>query len=261
MLALAAALRGRVGHGRTPRIRPDGRRLTDRHPARPHRKSSQTVHHTTVTEEEAPPPETDEGGGLHSEAELCRRRAAAAKSCDERSGELCGVVRSGICRERAGQEGRIDCGVPQVGGSEAGCFRVEPESGIAVGEGQDSPMRSNFCARRHNLNPPATLPRARRGRGCRWRMCSRRRSRRRPLLPISRLRRCSRRIRSHTWRPGCCLRRQNKFADAEQEYKQALALDPSSFDAVTGLANIYMHGRRFPEAETELRKVVTAHPE
>ena len=43
--------------------------------------------------------------------------------------------------------------------------------------------------------------------------------------------------------------------------KQAQELDPSSFDAVTGLANIYMHGRRFPEAESELRKVVTAHPE
>ena len=59
---------------------------------------------------------------------------------------------------------------------------------------------------------------------------------------------------------GLLLEKQDKFADAEQEYKQALALDPSS-DALTGLANIYMRGRRFPEAAEVLTKVVAQHPE
>jgi tetratricopeptide (TPR) repeat protein len=59
---------------------------------------------------------------------------------------------------------------------------------------------------------------------------------------------------------GLLLEKQNKFAAAEEEYKQALQIEPSSMDAVTGLANIYMRGRRFPEAETELRKIVAAHP-
>jgi tetratricopeptide (TPR) repeat protein len=59
---------------------------------------------------------------------------------------------------------------------------------------------------------------------------------------------------------GLLLERQNKFADAQQEYKQALQLDPSSMDAVTGLANIYMRGKQFPEAEAQLRKIVAAHP-
>jgi tetratricopeptide (TPR) repeat protein len=59
---------------------------------------------------------------------------------------------------------------------------------------------------------------------------------------------------------GLLLEKEEKFADAEQEYKQALALGPST-DAVTGLANIYMRGRRFPEAEAELRKLVTARPD
>lgn len=58
---------------------------------------------------------------------------------------------------------------------------------------------------------------------------------------------------------GLLLEQQNKFADAEQEYKQALALDASS-DALTGLANIYMRGHRFPEAAEYLRKLVAAHP-
>jgi tetratricopeptide (TPR) repeat protein len=59
---------------------------------------------------------------------------------------------------------------------------------------------------------------------------------------------------------GLLLEKQDKFVDAEQEYKTALALDSSS-DALTGLANIYMRGRRFPEAAECLRKLVAAHPE
>lgn len=59
---------------------------------------------------------------------------------------------------------------------------------------------------------------------------------------------------------GLLLERQGKFADAEQEFKQAMALDPAS-DAAAGLANIYMRGRRYPEAEEYLRKTVAAHPD
>jgi Flp pilus assembly protein TadD len=59
---------------------------------------------------------------------------------------------------------------------------------------------------------------------------------------------------------GLVLEKGQKFADAEREYKQALALETSS-DALTGLANIYMRGRRFPEAEGALRKLAAAHPE
>jgi len=53
---------------------------------------------------------------------------------------------------------------------------------------------------------------------------------------------------------GQLLEQQEKFSDAEHEYLQALALDPSS-DALTGLANISMRGRRFPDAEGYLRKL------
>ena len=58
---------------------------------------------------------------------------------------------------------------------------------------------------------------------------------------------------------GLLLERENNYAQAEQEYKQALALDSRSTDAVMGLANIYMHGRRFPEAEQYLRKLLVAN--
>jgi tetratricopeptide (TPR) repeat protein len=59
---------------------------------------------------------------------------------------------------------------------------------------------------------------------------------------------------------GQLLEKQNKFSDAADEYKQAAALDPTS-DALTGLANLYMRGRQFPQAEEYLRQVVAAHPE
>jgi len=58
---------------------------------------------------------------------------------------------------------------------------------------------------------------------------------------------------------GLLLEQENKYSDAETEYKQALALDPKS-DALTGLANIYMRGHRFVEAEEYLRKLVAAQP-
>ena len=52
------------------------------------------------------------------------------------------------------------------------------------------------------------------------------------------------------------LEQENKFAEAEREYKQALVLDPKATDAVMGLANVYMRGRRFPDAENYLRKLL-----
>ena len=58
---------------------------------------------------------------------------------------------------------------------------------------------------------------------------------------------------------GRLLEQENKFADAELEYKQALAADSRSSDAVIGLANIYMRGQRFPEAEEYLRKILLEH--
>ena len=63
---------------------------------------------------------------------------------------------------------------------------------------------------------------------------------------------------------GLVFEKEQKFSDAEGEYKQALVLDSSAdspaSDALTGLANIYMRGRRLPEAEAVLRRLVMAHP-
>ena len=57
---------------------------------------------------------------------------------------------------------------------------------------------------------------------------------------------------------GTLLEKQGKFSDAEEQYKQALAVDPSSSDALVALANIYMRG--LPEAEEYLRQVTAQRP-
>lgn len=59
---------------------------------------------------------------------------------------------------------------------------------------------------------------------------------------------------------GSLLEKQNRLADAEQEYKTALMLDSSSSDAMTGMANVYMRERQFPDAEGILRKLAAVHP-
>jgi tetratricopeptide (TPR) repeat protein len=60
---------------------------------------------------------------------------------------------------------------------------------------------------------------------------------------------------------GLLLEKDNRFADAEQQYKQVLVMDPASSDALTGLANIYMRGHRFADAEEVLRMLLALHPD
>lgn len=59
---------------------------------------------------------------------------------------------------------------------------------------------------------------------------------------------------------GQLLENLSRFADAEQEYKAALALN-SSPDVLTALANLSMRGHHFSEASEYLRKLIALHPE
>lgn len=58
---------------------------------------------------------------------------------------------------------------------------------------------------------------------------------------------------------GSLLEKQHP-AEAEKEYQQALALEPSAADANIALANLYMRQRRFSEAEPILQQLVAARP-
>ncbi len=52
-----------------------------------------------------------------------------------------------------------------------------------------------------------------------------------------------------------------EFFDAEAEYKQALALDPQSTEAVIALTNAYMKSGRLADAEPLLRRLAAARPD
>ena len=60
---------------------------------------------------------------------------------------------------------------------------------------------------------------------------------------------------------GQLLERNNRLVEAEREYKQALVLDTSSSDALIGLANVYMDGKRFAEADDVLAQLVAMRPD
>jgi tetratricopeptide (TPR) repeat protein len=55
--------------------------------------------------------------------------------------------------------------------------------------------------------------------------------------------------------------RQNRYADAEQQYRHTLAVDPKSADALIGIANIYARGDRLTEAADALRQLVALRPD
>lgn len=60
---------------------------------------------------------------------------------------------------------------------------------------------------------------------------------------------------------GSLLERQGRSEQAEREYQQAAQLAPdSAADALVALSNLYMHDKRFAEAEATLRKLEALRP-
>jgi tetratricopeptide (TPR) repeat protein len=60
---------------------------------------------------------------------------------------------------------------------------------------------------------------------------------------------------------GEALEKSGDAASAERELRKAVELQPESADALAALANLYMRGKRFPEAEDALRRLVSATPQ
>jgi tetratricopeptide (TPR) repeat protein len=60
---------------------------------------------------------------------------------------------------------------------------------------------------------------------------------------------------------GEALERSGDLAGAEREFRKASELQPTSADALAALANLYTRGKRLPEAEDTLRRLVSAAPQ
>ncbi|HVP42331.1 MAG TPA: tetratricopeptide repeat protein [Terriglobales bacterium] len=59
---------------------------------------------------------------------------------------------------------------------------------------------------------------------------------------------------------GMLLEKQGDLLSAEKEFQATVELDPSSTDALAGLANVYMRLKRLPDAETALRSFLRLSP-
>ncbi len=59
---------------------------------------------------------------------------------------------------------------------------------------------------------------------------------------------------------GILLEKLGDLVAAEKEFQATIQLDPTCADALAGLSNAYMRSKRFPEAETALRKFLQLSP-
>jgi len=60
---------------------------------------------------------------------------------------------------------------------------------------------------------------------------------------------------------GLFFEKQNRFADAEEEYQRVVALDPKSVEGMAGLVNVYTRTQRLPEVEKMLRRYLEVNPQ
>jgi tetratricopeptide (TPR) repeat protein len=226
----------------------------------PHRKSGQKVHHTAVAEEEAPPPELTKAEELIqkqnlAEAEPLLRKVVESDPANYVAWFDLGFVENGLGKtdDSIAAYRKSIAAKPDVFESNLNLVLRLAKAGKPEAEG------FLFAATqlKPTSHPAEGLARA-------WLSLGHVIEATKPEEAIAAYQKAAA-LRPKDPEPhlaaGLLLEKQNKFSDAEREYKQALESDPSASDAITGLANIYMRGRRFPEAESELRKVAAAHPE
>ena len=60
---------------------------------------------------------------------------------------------------------------------------------------------------------------------------------------------------------GAILTHQNQLESAAREYQAAIEIDPASVNALSGLVNVYITEKKYPDAEAALRKLLAANPQ
>ncbi len=227
------------------------------------KKPTQTTHHTTVAEEVVPPPELAQAEDLiakhdYARAEPLLQKVLAGDAGNDLSNYVAwfelGFVENGL--------GKTDASIAAYRKSVAAKPDVfEPNLNLGLQLARtNSPEAEQFLVAATQLKPASH---AAEGQARAWLSLAHVLEKTKPDEAVAAYKE-SAVLQPKDPEPhlaaGQFLEKQGKTADAEQEYKQALALDPAS-DAVTGLANLYMRTKRLPEAEVELRKLVASHPE
>jgi tetratricopeptide (TPR) repeat protein len=244
-----------------PQTQPEGSSSSVHHKAKA--TSAQAAHHTTVAEEDAPPPDLKKAEELiqkqdYAAAEPLLRKVLAGDAASDPANYVAwfelGFVENGLDKRDASIEAyrKSVAAKPDV-------FESSLNLGLQLAKA-GAPDAEQFLRAATRLKPTSHFAE---GQARAWLSLAHVLEAKRPDEALAAYRQAAG-LQPKDPEPhlsaGLLLEKQERFSDAEQEYKEALALGPSS-DALTGLANIYMRGHRLPEAEAELRKLVAAEPD
>ncbi|MGP0020394.1 MAG: tetratricopeptide repeat protein [Candidatus Sulfotelmatobacter sp.] len=243
--------------GNQPQSPPDGYSASVHHKTKSN--SGQNAHHTTIAEEVAPPPELTHAEDLidkhdYAEAEPLLRKVVGDDPANYVAWFELGFVENGL--------GKIDDSIAAYRKSVAAkpdVFESNLNLGLQLAKSAQ-PDAEQYLRAATQLKPTSHVAE---GQERAWLSLAHVLESTKPEEALVAYRQAAT-LHPKDAEPhlaaGLLLEKQQRLSDAENEFKQALALDPSS-DAVTGLANIYMRTGRLAEAEAELRKLVGAHPE
>ena len=220
--------------------------------------SSRTIRHTRVVEQSSQPPELTQAEDAIQKRDYAAAEPLLRKVVDHDPGNYVAWFDLGFLENAVGKVDESIAAYRKSVEAKPDVFESNLNLGLQLAK-TDQPDAEKFLRDATQLKPTSHVAE---GQARAWLSLARVLEKTKPEEAIAAYRQASA-LRPEDPEPhlaaGLLLEKNNKFSDAETEYKQALALDPKS-DALTGLANIYMRGHRFVEAEEYLRKLVAAQP-
>jgi tetratricopeptide (TPR) repeat protein len=220
--------------------------------------SSRTIRHTRVVESGSQPPELTQAEDAIQKRDYTAAEPLLRKVVDHDPGNYVAWFDLGFLENAVGKIDESIAAYRKSVEARPDVFESNLNLGLQLAK-TDQPDAEKFLRDATQLKPTSQVAEGQSGA---WISLARVLEKTKPEEAIAAYRQASA-LRPEDPEPhlaaGFLLEKDNKFSDAETQYKQALALDPKS-DALTGLANIYMRGHRFVEAEEYLRKLVAAQP-
>jgi tetratricopeptide (TPR) repeat protein len=221
--------------------------------------SSRTIRHTRVVEQGSQPPELTQAEDAIQKRDYAAAQSLLQKVVDRDPGNYVAWFDLGFLENAVGKVEESIAAYRKSVEAKPDVFESNLYLGLQL-ERTDHPDAEKFLRDATQLKPTSHVAE---GQAQAWFSLARVLEKTKPEEAIAAYRQASA-LRPEDPEPhlaaGLLLEQENKFSDAETEYKQALALDPQS-DALTDLANMYMRGHRFVEEEEYRRKLVVIQPE
>src|SRR5579863_4774987 len=219
--------------------------------SKPHHKAS---HHTTVEEEEGPPPELTKAEGFIQNKDFAQAEPLLRKVVEGDPANYVAWFDLGFVENGLGHTEESIAAYRKSVEAKPDVFESNLNLGLQLAK-SGQPDAEKYLRAATQLKPTSHVAQ---GKARAWLSLARVLEKTKPEEAIAAYNEAAvlepKDAEPHLG-AGLLLEKDGKYADAEREYKAAQALDPTSMDAVIGLANIYMRGRRFPDAEAEMRRV------